>query len=87
MQEQLDASRQFLYLGDAHLSAGAHDVSLLMDGQSLAPGSGGRSEPIGPLVLSPASNENPPVRTLAASRASALCGQYLDWVEAIPTRP
>jgi hypothetical protein len=84
VEEQLNASRQFLSLGEADLSAGVHDVSLVLDGQTLAPGSGGPPEPIGPLVLNPVSNENPPVRSVPASRATALCGRYLDWIEAIP---
>jgi hypothetical protein len=83
VQEQLDASRQFLYFGEAQLSAGPHRVILVMDSQTLGPGSGGSPEPIGPLVLSPTSNENPPMRTIPASRARALCGRHLDWVEAI----
>jgi hypothetical protein len=84
VDEQLNASRQFLYFGEADLSAGLHDVSLVMDGQTVGPGSGGPAEPIGPLVLNPVGNENPPVRKLTSSRAGALCGRYLDWVEAIP---
>jgi hypothetical protein len=50
----------------------------------VGPGSGGPPEPIGPLVLDPTRNEDPPVRKLPASRASALCGKHLDWVEALP---
>lgn len=81
---QLNEARQFLYLGEAPLAAGPHDVRLVYGGQTLAPGSGGPPEPIGPLVLSPAGAEDLPVRELPASRARELCGKHLDWVEALP---
>ncbi len=87
VEEQLNEARQFLYFGQVVLSAGSHDVSLVLDGQTFAPGSGGPPEPIGPLVLSPAAAENPPVRKLPASRAGALCGRRLDWVEALRQLP
>ena len=48
------------------------------------PGSGGPPEPIGPLVLSPVANEDPPVPDVPAARAQTLCGKDLDWVEALP---
>jgi hypothetical protein len=83
VEEQLNENRQFLYFGQSPLSRGSHEIELVYDGQTLAPGSGGPPEPIGPLVLSPAAAEAPPVRELPASRASALCGRRLDWVEAL----
>lgn len=83
VSNQLNEARQFLYFGDAALSRGAHDVRLVLDGQSLAPGSGGPPEPIGPLALSPVINEDPPVLRWPASRAAELCGRPLDWIEAL----
>lgn len=83
VEEQLNENKQFLYFREAPLSAGTHVVSLVLDGQTLAPGSGGPPEPIGPLVLSPVSAEDLPVRELPATRAKALCGRHLDWVEAL----
>lgn len=80
---QLNANRQFLYLGRARLSTGRHLIELTLEDQSLAPGSGGPPEPIGPLVLSPASAEDPPVLELPPSRAPELCGRLLDWVEVV----
>lgn len=80
---QLNQDRQFLLLGRARLRAGPHLIRLEYAGQSLAPGSGGEPLSIGPLVLSPASAANPPVRQLPSSRATELCGQHLDWVEAL----
>jgi hypothetical protein len=84
VEEQLNASAQFLYFGEAQLSAGPHRVDLVLDGQTLAPGSGGPPEPIGPLVLDPIRNEDARIRELPASRAGALCGKRLDWIEALP---
>jgi hypothetical protein len=84
VEEQLDSNRQFLYFGDFRLATGRHTIELELDGQSLAPGSGGPPEPIGPLVLDPARNETARLRRLPASRAKDLCGKHLDWVEAIP---
>lgn len=84
VEEQLNQSRQFLYFGTALLGAGIHEIELVLDGQSLAPGSGGPPEPIGPLVLGPVANEDPPVRTVTSAQAQSLCGKNLDWVEALP---
>jgi hypothetical protein len=84
VEEQLNEASQFLYFGNVQLSAGAHEIELVLGGQTLAPGSGGPPEPIGPVVLSPAAAEDPAVRKLPASRAGVLCGRHLDWVEALP---
>lgn len=80
---QLNESRQFLDLGRARLRAGRHLIELTLAGQSLAPGSGGPPEPIGPLVLSPAAAEDSVLLRLPADRARRLCGRSLDWLEAI----
>ena len=79
---QLNEDGQFLYFGKALLRAGTHRLTLELDGQSLAPGSGGPPLPIGPLVLAPVAAD-PPDRELSATAAPELCGQRLDWVEAI----
>jgi len=84
VQNQLNEAKQFLYFGRVPLEAGPHEIELVLDDQTLAPGSGGPPEPIGPLVLGPAANEDPSVRELPADRAEELCGERLDWVEAIP---
>jgi hypothetical protein len=84
VDEQLNESRQYLYFGAAELGAGRHQVALVLHGQTLGPGSGGPPEPIGPLVLDPVVNEDPPLREVPSSRAAALCGKTLDWVEALP---
>jgi hypothetical protein len=84
VSHQLNPAQQFLYFGSRPLRAGVHDVVLSYGGQTLGPGSGGPPEPIGPLVLSPARNQDPPVSTVPASEAASLCGRHLDWVEALP---
>jgi hypothetical protein len=84
VREQLNESRQFLYFGDALLGAGIHEIELVYDGKSLAPGSGGPPEAIGPLVLGPVANEDPPLIRRPSSAAGTLCGKRLDWVEALP---
>lgn len=83
VEQQLNEAGQFLYFDQVQLGAGSHDVELVYDDQTLAPGSGGPPQPIGPLVLSPAANEDRPVRELSAARVAELCGQRLDWVEAL----
>jgi hypothetical protein len=82
VEEQLNQGQQFLYFGTALLGAGSHEIELVLDGQSLAPGSGGPPEPIGPLVLAPIADEDPPLEVVPSSRAQELCGKSLDWVEA-----
>jgi hypothetical protein len=84
VEEQLNEAGQFLYFGRVPLDAGSHEVELVLDDQTLAPGSGGAPEPVGPLVLSPAANEDPRLLKLPAARAEELCGDRLDWVEALP---
>ena len=54
-------------------------------GRILHPGSGDGAGPfpLGPIVLGSGTADHP-VTYLPASRASALCGQPLDWIEALP---
>jgi hypothetical protein len=84
VEQQLNASQQFLYFGEVDLAAGGHDFELELAGQTLAPGSGGPPEPIGPLVLSPSEPGDLEVREVRPDEAALLCGQRLDWVESIP---
>jgi hypothetical protein len=82
VEEQLNSAQQFLYFGSQKLSAGSHEVSLVLGSQSLRPGSGGPPEPLGPLVLSSTRNQDPPLRAVAPSQAERLCGRNLDWIAA-----
>ncbi|HEU4393817.1 MAG TPA: hypothetical protein VFR04_09330 [Solirubrobacterales bacterium] len=83
VEQQLNESQQFLYFGRLPLRAGRHEVELELADQSLAPGSGGPAEPIGPLVLNPVEAEYPVVKELPAAQAESFCGHRLDWVEAL----
>ncbi len=82
-EQQLNASRQFLFLGSRQLEAGRHGVVLAYGGQGLSPGSAGPSEPIGPVVLSAAENGDPPLTVVPRAQARSLCGRRLDWIEAV----
>jgi hypothetical protein len=84
VEQQLNAGKQFLYFGRHRLGAGEHEVVLSYGGQTVAPGSGGPPEPIGPLVASSIANQDPPVLTVPAAQARSLCGKHLDWVEVLP---
>jgi hypothetical protein len=84
VEEQINEASQFLYFGDAQLAPGSHTVTIEYAGQNLGPGSGAPPLAIGPLVLDPAANEDPPVHKLPASQAATLCGHQLDWLEALP---
>jgi hypothetical protein len=64
------------------LSAGRHELELRFEAADLHPGSGGRVEPAGPLVLSRAEPGDARLLRLPADRAQELCGRRLDWVEA-----
>ncbi len=83
VEQQLNEARQFLYFGQTQLAAGSHEVELVYQGQTLAPGSGGPPEPIGPLVLRATQLRELMARKLPASRAGELCGRRLDWMEAL----
>ena len=64
------------------LGAGAHELTLSYGGEDLRPGSDGPPMPLGPLVLSTATADRP-VEYLPSAKAGALCGQRLDWIEAL----
>ena len=69
-------------LGEIDLAAGPHGIRLRYSAASLSPGSGGQASPVGPLILSTSTAEDP-VAYVAPSDASSLCNQNLDWIEAV----
>jgi len=73
---------QYVNFGDITLRAGAHVVQLSHSRGLLAPGTGGPPDVVGPLVLR-LDVPNPPLVRVPAAAATRLCGQTLDWVEAI----
>jgi hypothetical protein len=68
-------------LGTVSLGPGRHAVTLAHDEPAPAPGSGGAPFAIGPLLFAPLSPQA--VELLSPSRATSLCDQSLDWVEAV----
>jgi hypothetical protein len=85
---------QFLPMGRADLSAGAHQLSirvpdypgswahLLGREGRLAPGEATKDQMIGPLVLDP-SSDTEQVAEVEPARAHSLCGLALDWIEIV----
>jgi hypothetical protein len=73
----------YIDLGAALLSAGRHSVELRYSGEDLHPGSAGRPDRLGPLVLARHA-PRPEVREAPAAQAAELCGERLDWVVALP---
>ena len=82
VHDQLQNAGQYLQIGPATLSAGAHVVTLRYSIGLLAPGGGGGEFPFGPLVLEPLPDLGAPLR-VARAQARNLCGKALDWVEGL----
>jgi hypothetical protein len=80
--DELSHGSQYVELGSASLMSGAHEVRLTYGGEDLRPGSDGAPMPLGPLVLSTATADRP-VEYLPPAKAGTLCGQRLDWIEAV----
>ncbi len=80
-RHQLNNAGLYIGLGEAHLSPGEHELTLSYEEGGLAPGSGGPSPAVGPLVLAaPAAGE---LVRVAPEDARQLCGRRWDWIEAI----
>jgi hypothetical protein len=79
---QLNGRGQYAYVGTVNLSRGRHVIRLLRGGGNLWPGSGA-PERVGPIVLESRGVDSERVHYLAPSRYRALCGKWLDWVEAV----
>jgi hypothetical protein len=80
---ELENLGQYVELGAVPLGPGVHRVEIRFHGSDLVPGSGGRAQPIGPLVVSSQDTADTKVVRLPRSRARALCGRRLDWIEAL----
>ena len=81
-RHELSHSGQYVPIGSRALEAGLHEVEIELGGSDLHPGSRGTPEPLGPLALSTATADLP-VFTVPASEAESLCGERLDWIEAL----
>jgi hypothetical protein len=81
---EIDHGGGYRQLGEARLGPGMHSIELdYSQLGALAPGRGGEQFAIGPLVLSTATAASARVRVVPTSRAAALCGRPLDWVEGL----
>jgi hypothetical protein len=79
---ELSHGSQYVPLGLVSLTPGVHELRLRYGGDDLLPGSDGPPMALGPLVLSAATADRP-VEYLPPAKANELCGQRLDWVEAV----
>jgi hypothetical protein len=80
-RDELSHTGQYEPLGETAISAGLHRISLRYRAANLRPGSGDPPFPLGPLVI--AVPEHATVRFVSPRYARSLCGQRLDWVEAL----
>ena len=72
----------YLHLGNEFLRAGRHLITLRYGDADLYPGSSGPPPELGPLVLSRGTADQP-LSYVKRSDARRLCGQTLDWIEAL----
>ena len=84
VRQQLDNDGGFIELGEAQLSAGAHEAELRFGGADLHPGSGGFPRPeTGPLLFAPADDEAGEIVSVPVAESNRLCGKPWDWIEAV----
>jgi hypothetical protein len=83
VRDHLNVGGQYVPFGSADLGPGNHRLELRGAGPDLVPGSGGPPAPLGPVVLSLGTADQP-VAHLPSRAARSLCGKTLDWVEALP---
>ena len=69
-------------LGQVHLSAGRHYVTLSYGSPALEPGATAPIYQLGPLALTPAGLPAR-VRYLRPAHARSLCGRLADWIEVV----
>jgi hypothetical protein len=81
----LDHAGEYRQIGTVDLEPGSHAIAFSYESPGpLAPGVGGESFPLGPLVLSTGTAAEGRVEVLNVSEATSLCGRSLDWIEALP---
>ena len=81
-REELNWPDLYTELGHTRLTAGQHVVTIRHATGGWHPGSGALPYSFGPVALSPV-DDREPVRKVPVSQAQSLCGQRLDWVEAL----
>jgi hypothetical protein len=82
MRNKLSHGGSYAQLGTLALGPGRHLVTLHYARGFLHPGNAGDIFPLGPVVLSRETADRP-VFYVPPSRARSLCGQRLDWIEAV----
>jgi len=83
-RQQINNEGGYVYMGEAHLSAGEHRSKLSFGGADLHPGSGGFPRPeVGPLLFAPAGKMEGQIVSAPAGEAESLCGQRWDWIDAV----
>ncbi len=82
MRDRLSHGGSYSQLGSLQLGPGRHRITLRYGRGFFHPGNAGDSFPLGPIVLS-RETANRPVFYVPPSRAQSLCGQRLDWIEAV----
>jgi hypothetical protein len=80
VRHNLSNTGQYTLVGTISLHAGTHEIELVNHAGDFHPGSGGRPESLGPVVLSPVGLKREPVFVRPAD-ARRLCGRSLDWIE------
>jgi hypothetical protein len=86
VDRELNNSGLYIPMGTAQLSAGPHRVELVYAGPGLGAGSAGPPFPLGPLVWGPGAAADTKITYVSAADARSLCGQSVDWVEALAAR-
>jgi hypothetical protein len=74
--------QQYLFIGKVNLTAGAHQLTIVVPSESLMPGQFSRRQSVTSVVLTPASGPEA-VTQVQPSRARSLCGRPLDWIEIV----
>jgi hypothetical protein len=75
----VNTNGEWLRVGSVHVSGGPHRIDVVRPGGDLTPGDGYEGE-IGPVVFEALPDSS---RLVRARSAPSLCGQRLDWVEAV----
>jgi hypothetical protein len=81
-RDQLSHGGSYAQLGTLALQPGRHTITLRYDRGFFHPGNAGDVFPLGPIVLSRETADRPVFYTPVAD-ARSLCGQRLDWIEAV----
>jgi len=83
IRNRLNNNAQYIEFDQVELAAGEQSISMTYEkGGPLRPAVGGYPFGLGPVVVSPVQNRTQVV-SLPASQARDLCGQRLDWIEAL----